>query len=124
MEGTFDKFTLGRAGTLLILTGLLLPSVNFFSFLFYSPSPHLGTLTQFILVLYGTGAASSSSPDEPQPTSSSCKTLDLRQICIGKNDVAGLQLGPHRKFLSQQLRTGSIMKAACGDVMSEVAWIL
>uniref|UniRef100_A0A7N8YL79 Furin (paired basic amino acid cleaving enzyme) a n=1 Tax=Mastacembelus armatus TaxID=205130 RepID=A0A7N8YL79_9TELE len=41
-----------------------------------------GTLTQFILVLYGTGSASSSSSDKPQPGNGSCKTLDLRQICI------------------------------------------
>ncbi|XP_042372927.1 furin-1-like, partial [Plectropomus leopardus] len=41
-----------------------------------------GTLTQFILVLYGTGSASSSSCDKAQPGNNNCKTLDLRQICI------------------------------------------
>ncbi|XP_034413208.1 furin (paired basic amino acid cleaving enzyme) a [Cyclopterus lumpus] len=41
-----------------------------------------GTLTQFILVLYGTGSASSSSSDKAQPENGNCKTLDLRQICI------------------------------------------
>ncbi|CAB1425746.1 unnamed protein product [Pleuronectes platessa] len=44
-----------------------------------------GTLTQFILVLYGSGSASSRSSEMQQPTSSSCKTLDLRQICIECN---------------------------------------
>uniref|UniRef100_A0A7N6FI97 P/Homo B domain-containing protein n=1 Tax=Anabas testudineus TaxID=64144 RepID=A0A7N6FI97_ANATE len=45
-----------------------------------------GTLTQFILVLYGTCSSSSSSSDKPQPANISCKTLDLRQICIECND--------------------------------------
>ncbi|CAN9507028.1 unnamed protein product [Ophioblennius macclurei] len=44
-----------------------------------------GTLTQFVLVLYGTGSASSSSSSKSQPGSDSCKTLDLRQICIECN---------------------------------------
>ncbi|KAM3625224.1 uncharacterized protein V6R79_008972 [Siganus canaliculatus] len=44
-----------------------------------------GTLTQFILVLYGTGAPTSSSTDMPQPSNDSCKTVDLRQICIECN---------------------------------------
>ncbi|XP_041645268.1 furin (paired basic amino acid cleaving enzyme) a [Cheilinus undulatus] len=44
-----------------------------------------GTLTQFILVLYGTGSAASSSSEKAQPGDSSCKTLDLRQICIECN---------------------------------------
>ncbi|XP_071344408.1 furin (paired basic amino acid cleaving enzyme) a isoform X2 [Trachinotus anak] len=44
-----------------------------------------GTLTQFILVLYGTGSISSSSSDKPQAGNGSCKTLDLRQICIECN---------------------------------------
>uniref|UniRef100_A0A8C9YC54 Furin (paired basic amino acid cleaving enzyme) a n=1 Tax=Sander lucioperca TaxID=283035 RepID=A0A8C9YC54_SANLU len=44
-----------------------------------------GTLTQFTLVLYGTGSASSSSSDKAQPGSDNCKTLDLRQICIECN---------------------------------------
>ncbi|KAE8297100.1 Furin-1 [Larimichthys crocea] len=41
-----------------------------------------GTLTQFVLVLYGTGSTSSSSSDKSQPGNGNCKTLDLRQICI------------------------------------------
>ncbi|XP_029282125.1 furin (paired basic amino acid cleaving enzyme) a [Cottoperca gobio] len=44
-----------------------------------------GTLTQFILVLYGTGSASSSSSAKAQPVDDYCKTLDLRQICIECN---------------------------------------
>ncbi|XP_054625871.1 furin (paired basic amino acid cleaving enzyme) a [Dunckerocampus dactyliophorus] len=44
-----------------------------------------GTLTQFILVLYGTGSTSSTSPDDSQPGNGSCKTLDLRQICLECN---------------------------------------
>ncbi|KAF7656454.1 hypothetical protein LDENG_00041150 [Lucifuga dentata] len=46
-----------------------------------------GTLTQFTLVLHGTGSLSSSSSDQAQsqPGSGSCKTLDLRQICIECN---------------------------------------
>uniref|UniRef100_A0A672HNR2 Furin (paired basic amino acid cleaving enzyme) a n=1 Tax=Salarias fasciatus TaxID=181472 RepID=A0A672HNR2_SALFA len=44
-----------------------------------------GTLTQFVLVLYGTSSASSSSSSKPQPANDSCKTLDLRQICIECN---------------------------------------
>lgn len=47
-------------------------------------SPRSGTLTQFILVLYGTGSVSPSSSDKAQPANDNCKTLDLRQICIGK----------------------------------------
>lgn len=43
-----------------------------------------GTLTQFLLVLYGTDSATSSSSEKSQPGSGSCKTLDLRQMCIGK----------------------------------------
>lgn len=44
-----------------------------------------GTLTQFILVLYGTGSTTSSSSEKSQPGNDSCKTLDLRQICIECN---------------------------------------
>ncbi|KAM4630950.1 furin (paired basic amino acid cleaving enzyme) a isoform 1-T3 [Polymixia lowei] len=46
-----------------------------------------GTLTQFTLVLYGTGSpsSSSSSKDLSQPGNGSCKTLDLRQMCIECN---------------------------------------
>lgn len=43
-----------------------------------------GTLTQFLLVLYGTDSATCSSSEKSQPSSGSCKTLDLQQICIGK----------------------------------------
>ncbi|XP_072236574.1 furin (paired basic amino acid cleaving enzyme) a [Leuresthes tenuis] len=44
-----------------------------------------GTLTQFTLVLYGIGSASSSSSEESQPSNGSCKTLDLRLVCIECN---------------------------------------
>ncbi|XP_061883361.1 furin (paired basic amino acid cleaving enzyme) a [Entelurus aequoreus] len=44
-----------------------------------------GTLTQFILVMYGTGSTSSSSSDDSQPANGSCKTLDLRQRCLECN---------------------------------------
>lgn len=44
-----------------------------------------GTLTQFVLVLYGTGSTTSSSSEKSQPGNDSCKTLDLRQICIECN---------------------------------------
>ncbi|KAJ3594058.1 hypothetical protein NHX12_006390, partial [Muraenolepis orangiensis] len=46
-----------------------------------------GTLTQFTLVLYGTGSAWSSPSDKEsdQPANGSCKTLDLRQMCIECN---------------------------------------
>uniref|UniRef100_A0A4W6BXA5 Furin (paired basic amino acid cleaving enzyme) a n=1 Tax=Lates calcarifer TaxID=8187 RepID=A0A4W6BXA5_LATCA len=68
-----------------------------------------GTLTQFILVLYGTGSTSSSSSEKPQAGNGSCKTLDLRQICIGKTGISCLKFGPRRKFQSQQLRRGSVI---------------
>lgn len=93
-EDTFTKTTQGSAGALLGLTGLL-----------FSPPPQLilvfhlslrpGTLTQFILVLYGTSSTTSSSSEKSQPGNDSCKTLDLRQICIGKTVVSALLLtGP------------------------------
>uniref|UniRef100_A0AAQ6A909 P/Homo B domain-containing protein n=1 Tax=Amphiprion ocellaris TaxID=80972 RepID=A0AAQ6A909_AMPOC len=44
-----------------------------------------GTLTQFVLVLYGTGSAFSSSSEKSQLLNGNCKTLDLRQICIECN---------------------------------------
>ncbi|XP_034045297.1 furin-1-like [Thalassophryne amazonica] len=45
-----------------------------------------GTLTQFTLVLYGTGPASSSTSDKEQTQpANNCKTVDLRQICIECN---------------------------------------
>uniref|UniRef100_A0A674N3J8 Furin (paired basic amino acid cleaving enzyme) a n=1 Tax=Takifugu rubripes TaxID=31033 RepID=A0A674N3J8_TAKRU len=44
-----------------------------------------GTLTQFLLVLYGTDSATSSSSEKSQPGGGSCKTLDLRQMCIECN---------------------------------------
>uniref|UniRef100_A0A8C4GN93 Furin (paired basic amino acid cleaving enzyme) a n=1 Tax=Dicentrarchus labrax TaxID=13489 RepID=A0A8C4GN93_DICLA len=65
-----------------------------------------GTLTQFTLVLYGTGSASSSSSVTSQPGNGSCKTLDLRQICIGKSGISCPQFVPHRKLLSQHPRRG------------------
>ncbi|XP_061622105.1 furin (paired basic amino acid cleaving enzyme) a isoform X2 [Phyllopteryx taeniolatus] len=39
-----------------------------------------GTLTQFILVLYGTGPR-----DDSQPVNGNCKTLDLKQTCLECN---------------------------------------
>lgn len=43
-----------------------------------------GTLTQFLLVLYGTGTdtVDTSGPDVSQTTKGSCKTFDLNQNCI------------------------------------------
>ncbi|XP_043993790.1 furin (paired basic amino acid cleaving enzyme) a isoform X2 [Gambusia affinis] len=43
-----------------------------------------GTLTQFTLVLYGTGSPSSSS-EQPQSNNDICKTLDLSMKCIECN---------------------------------------
>lgn len=51
-----------------------------------------GTLTQFLLVLYGTDSASCSSSEKSQPGGGSCKTLDLRQICIGKTSDVNILL--------------------------------
>ncbi|XP_054892351.1 furin (paired basic amino acid cleaving enzyme) a [Poeciliopsis prolifica] len=44
-----------------------------------------GTLTQFTLVLYGTGSPSSSSSEQPQSNNDVCKTLDLSMKCIECN---------------------------------------
>ncbi|KAM4619288.1 furin (paired basic amino acid cleaving enzyme) b isoform 1-T1 [Polymixia lowei] len=43
-----------------------------------------GTLSQFTLVLWGTGssAVNPSSSDFPRPSNNSCKTFDAQQICI------------------------------------------
>uniref|UniRef100_A0A3P8ZH76 P/Homo B domain-containing protein n=1 Tax=Esox lucius TaxID=8010 RepID=A0A3P8ZH76_ESOLU len=43
-----------------------------------------GVLSQFTLILYGTGSSSinPSSPDFPRPSNNSCKTFDAQQICI------------------------------------------
>uniref|UniRef100_A0A8C7W723 Furin (paired basic amino acid cleaving enzyme) b n=1 Tax=Oncorhynchus mykiss TaxID=8022 RepID=A0A8C7W723_ONCMY len=43
-----------------------------------------GELSQFTLILYGTGSSSNnpSSPDFPRPSNNSCKTFDTQQICI------------------------------------------
>uniref|UniRef100_A0A674P9A2 Furin (paired basic amino acid cleaving enzyme) b n=1 Tax=Takifugu rubripes TaxID=31033 RepID=A0A674P9A2_TAKRU len=45
-----------------------------------------GVLSQFTLVLMGTGpsAANPSSFDFPRPSNNSCKTFDAQQICIGE----------------------------------------
>uniref|UniRef100_A0A6Q2XX90 P/Homo B domain-containing protein n=1 Tax=Esox lucius TaxID=8010 RepID=A0A6Q2XX90_ESOLU len=45
-----------------------------------------GVLSQFTLILYGTGSSSinPSSPDFPRPSNNSCKTFDAQQICIGE----------------------------------------
>lgn len=44
-----------------------------------------GTLTQFMLVLYGTASTSAglSTPDSNQLPEDGCKTYDLSQICTG-----------------------------------------
>ncbi|XP_037545715.1 furin (paired basic amino acid cleaving enzyme) a [Nematolebias whitei] len=44
-----------------------------------------GTLTQFILVLYGTSSTSSSSSEAPPSSDDGCKTLDLEVKCIDCN---------------------------------------
>ncbi|XP_008403663.1 furin (paired basic amino acid cleaving enzyme) a isoform X2 [Poecilia reticulata] len=44
-----------------------------------------GTLTQFTLVLYGTGSPSSNSSEQPQSNNDICKTLDLSMKCIECN---------------------------------------
>ncbi|XP_047218660.1 furin (paired basic amino acid cleaving enzyme) a [Girardinichthys multiradiatus] len=44
-----------------------------------------GTLTQFTLVLYGTGSPSSSSSEQSQSSNDNCKTLDLSMKCIECN---------------------------------------
>uniref|UniRef100_A0A672FUZ3 Furin (paired basic amino acid cleaving enzyme) b n=1 Tax=Salarias fasciatus TaxID=181472 RepID=A0A672FUZ3_SALFA len=43
-----------------------------------------GVLSQFTLILWGTGpsAVNPSSPDFPRPSNNSCKTFDAQQICI------------------------------------------
>uniref|UniRef100_A0A8C7LVN5 Furin (paired basic amino acid cleaving enzyme) b n=1 Tax=Oncorhynchus mykiss TaxID=8022 RepID=A0A8C7LVN5_ONCMY len=43
-----------------------------------------GVLSQFTLILYGTGSSSINplSPDFPRPSNNSCKTFDAQQICI------------------------------------------
>lgn len=81
----------------LFLTGLLCLSVNFT--VWSSLSFRSGTLTQFILVLYGTGSASSSPPEQAPSGNDNCKTLDLRQICIGKSSIFCPQSVPHRAAL-------------------------
>src|SRR4029434_2906089 len=55
-----------------------------------------GTLTQFMLVLYGSGTdtVDTSSPDLSQANNGSCKTFDLNQNCIGK--AVSLSLSVHQ----------------------------
>uniref|UniRef100_A0AAQ6AMV2 P/Homo B domain-containing protein n=1 Tax=Amphiprion ocellaris TaxID=80972 RepID=A0AAQ6AMV2_AMPOC len=45
-----------------------------------------GVLSQFTLILWGTGPSvvNPSSPDFPRPSNNSCKTFDAQQICIGE----------------------------------------
>lgn len=54
----------------------------------HSPPPcrPSGVLSQFTLVLWGTGpsALNPSSSDFPRPSNNSCKTFDAQQICIGE----------------------------------------
>uniref|UniRef100_A0A3P9MLC7 Furin (paired basic amino acid cleaving enzyme) b n=1 Tax=Oryzias latipes TaxID=8090 RepID=A0A3P9MLC7_ORYLA len=50
-----------------------------------APNGHdYGVLTQFTLLLWGTGPGlvNPSSPDFPRPSNNSCKTFDAQQICI------------------------------------------
>uniref|UniRef100_A0A8C7XXT1 Furin (paired basic amino acid cleaving enzyme) b n=1 Tax=Oryzias sinensis TaxID=183150 RepID=A0A8C7XXT1_9TELE len=52
-----------------------------------APDGHdYGVLTQFTLLLWGTGPGlvNPSSPDFPRPSNNSCKTFDAQQICIGE----------------------------------------
>lgn len=60
-------------------------SVDFLPPLSVRPSVS-GVLSQFTLVLMGTGpsAANPSSFDFPRPSNNSCKTFDAQQICIGE----------------------------------------
>lgn len=50
------------------------------------PAVPSGVLSQFTLVLWGTGpsALNPSSSDFPRPSNNSCKTFDAQQICIGE----------------------------------------
>uniref|UniRef100_A0A4W6EFU2 Furin (paired basic amino acid cleaving enzyme) b n=1 Tax=Lates calcarifer TaxID=8187 RepID=A0A4W6EFU2_LATCA len=54
-----------------------------------------GVLSQFTLILWGTGpsAVNPSSSDFPRPSNNSCKTFDAQQICIGEiiRALAGTQ---------------------------------
>ncbi len=45
-----------------------------------------GVLSQFTLILYGTGSSATdpSISDYTRPSNNSCKTFDTQQICIGK----------------------------------------
>lgn len=62
-----------------------LSSVDILPPLFVRPSIS-GVLSQFTLILMGTGpsAANPSSFDFPRPSNNSCKTFDAQQICIGE----------------------------------------
>lgn len=122
-RGYIYKILQGSAGALLFLTGLLFLPGLISVFISVPYLPHSGTLTQFILVLYGTGTPSSSSSDEPQPGNDSCKTLDLRQICIGKSGFSRPQFVPHRKCLSQHPRRGRVITESCWDVTCGAAWL-
>lgn len=95
------------------------PTFSLGNFTLLPPSLHSGTLTQFVLVLYGTCSSSSSSSDKPQPANISCKTLDLRQICIGESGTSCLQFGweSHNSW-------GSEITEPCWDVSCGVAWIV
>lgn len=47
---------------------------------------HSAVLSQFTLILWGTGPSviNPSSSDFPRPSNNSCKTFDAQQICIGE----------------------------------------
>lgn len=63
-----------------------------------------GTLTQFVLVLYGTASTSAgfSTPDSIQLPEDGCKTYDLSQICTGKSFTAEVRVPPAAQQLYVQ----------------------
>lgn len=58
----------------------------------------LGTLTQFMLVLYGTASTHNSI----QVPEDGCKTYDLSQICTGKHSTAEVTVPPVAQHLYMQ----------------------
>lgn len=61
-----------------------------------------GVLSQFTLILWGTGpsALNPSSSDFPRPSNNSCKTFDAQQICIGE---VFTQTHPHTRERERDL---------------------
>lgn len=75
-----------------------LPNLNTPHLLPLSFSPSLsGVLSQFTLILWGTGPSviNPSSSDFPRPSNNSCKTFDAQQICIGEIIQASTQTWSH-----------------------------